>query len=102
MKQENEKNEEIMVEVTGLVTLDTPANLKLYQFLNEQNQKLHFGALYHVSGTNHTMINLRYNIFADYLDPEELLNAVRAVVLVSDVFDDQIVKEFGGKRSIDR
>lgn len=97
-----DKGDETMIEMTGVVTMDTPASPKLYKYLNEQNSSLHFGSLHHLDGKKSTLILLKYCILGDYLDPEELLNAVRATVLMSDLLDDDIVKEFGGTRFIDR
>jgi hypothetical protein len=48
------------------------------------------------------MILLKYSILGDYLDPEELLNAVRAVILMANLLDEEITEEFGGTRFIDR
>jgi hypothetical protein len=96
------KGDETIVEMAGVVTMDTPASPKLYKYLNEKNSELHFGSIHHVEGTKSTLILLKYSILGDYLDPEELLNAVRAVILMSDLLDDEITKEFGGTRFIDR
>ena len=96
------KSDETIIEVTGVVSMDTPASPKLYKYLNDKNAALHFGALHHGQGTNSSIILLKYSILGDFLDPEELLNAVRAVILMSDLLDDEITKEFGGTRFIDR
>jgi len=97
-----QKGDETIIEMTGVVTMDTPASPKLYKYLNEKNSGLHFGSIHHVEGTKSTLILLKYSILGDFLDPEELLNAVRAVILMSDLLDDEITKEFGGTRFIDR
>jgi hypothetical protein len=96
------KSDQTVIEITGFVSIDTPASPKLYKYLNDQNAALHFGALHHGQGTDSSMILLKYSILGDYLDPEELLNAVRAVILMADLLDEEITKEFGGTRFIDR
>jgi hypothetical protein len=95
------KGDETVIELAGVVAIDTPPSAKLYKYLNEKNTELHFGALHHIEGSNSTMVLLKYSILGDYLDPEELLNAVRAVILMSDLLDDEVVNEFGGKRFSD-
>jgi hypothetical protein len=97
-----EKNEATIIEMTGVVSMNTPASPKLYKYLNEQNGNLTFGALVHLEGDKSALILLKYSILGDFLDPEELLNAVRAVILMADLLDDEITKEFGGTRFIDR
>ena len=96
-----QEKDQTIIEIAGVVSIDTPASPKLYKYLNDQNAGLHFGALHHGQGTDSSMTLLKYSILGDFLDPEELLNAVRAVVLVSDMLDDEVIKEFGGRRFID-
>lgn len=93
-------NNETIVVITAIVTSGTKETPALYKFLNDTNANLRFGSLQYLSGNPSVMI-LQYTILGDFLDPEELLNAVRAVVLIADKLDDEIVKEFGGKRFID-
>jgi hypothetical protein len=45
---------------------------------------------------------LQYSLLGDFLDPAELLNAVRAIVIVADILDDEVVNEFGGRRFSDK
>ena len=40
-------------------------------------------------------------LLGDYLDPDELANAVAAVALTADELDDEAVQRFGGKRYSD-
>ena len=93
-------NNETVVVITAIVTSETKETPALYKFLNDTNVSLRFGSLQYLSGNPSVMI-LQYSILGDTLDPEELLNAVRAVVLMADKLDDEIVKVFGGKRFID-
>ena len=93
-------NNETIVVITAIVTSETKETPALYKYLNDTNAGLRFGSLQYLSGNPSVMI-LQYTLLGDFIDPEELLNAVRAVVLVADKLDDEIVKEFGGKRFID-
>jgi hypothetical protein len=45
---------------------------------------------------------LQYSLLGNFLDPEELLNALRAVVLMADILDDEVTKEFGGRKYSDK
>lgn len=93
-------NNETVVVITAIVTSETKETPALYKFLNDTNVNLRFGSLQYLPGNPSIMI-LQYTILGDFLDPDELLNAVRAVVLIADKLDDEIVKVFGGKRFID-
>jgi hypothetical protein len=44
------------------------------------------------------MLNLNGKLINN---PEELLNAVRVVVMIANKLDDEVIEEFGGKRVVD-
>ena len=94
-------DDETIVVITAMVTSETKETPALYKFINDTNTNLRFGSLQFLPGNPSIMI-LQYTILGDYLDPEELLNAVRAVVLTADKLDDEVVKVLGGKRFIDQ
>jgi hypothetical protein len=94
--------DETVVDVMAVISFDTPSSAALYKWLNEKNMNLKFGTLYHLESKKNRIMVLQYSILGDYLDPAELLNAVRAVVLVADIIDDEVVKEFGGRRFSDK
>ena len=93
-------NNETIVVLTAIVTSETKETPALYKYLNDTNAGLRFGSLQYLPGKTSVLI-LQYSILGDFLDPEELLNALRVVVLVADKLDDEIVGKFGGKRFID-
>ena len=93
-------NNETIVVLTAIVTSETKETPALYKYLNDTNAGLRFGSLQYLPGKTSFLI-LQYSILGDFLDPEELLNALRVVVLVADKLDDEIVGKFGGKRFID-
>ena len=97
-----DNEEETVVEVTGVLSFETPATPKLYKWINDKNGLIKFGTIYHLDGAKGgTLVLLQYSILGDFLDPEELLNAVRVVVLIANKLDDEVIEEFGGKRVID-
>jgi hypothetical protein len=97
-----DNEEETIVEITGVLSFETPASPKLYKWINDKNGLIKFGTIYHLDGAKGgTLVLLQYSILGDFLDPEELLNAVRVVVLIANKLDDEVIEEFGGKRVID-
>ena len=97
-----DNEEETVVEITGVLSFETPATPKLYKWINDKNGLIKFGTIYHLDGAKGgTLVLLQYSILGDFLDPEELLNAVRVVVLIANKLDDEVIEEFGGKRVID-
>jgi|LauGreDrversion4_2_1035121.scaffolds.fasta_scaffold933276_1 hypothetical protein len=94
--------DETVVDVMALISFDTPASSALYKWINEKNSNLKFGTLYHLESAKNRVMVLQYSLLGDFLDPAELLNAVRAVVIVADILDDEVVNEFGGRRFSDK
>jgi len=97
--------DETVVVIGGILTFGTPASPKLYKWINDKNALLKFGAISYYEDDDGkdpgALMLLKYSILGDFLDPEELLNALRSVTIISDVLDDQVVEEFGGKRAVD-
>ena len=102
VEQYGDSTEETVVEITGVLSFETPASPMLYEWINEKNSSIKFGTIYHLDGSKSgTLVLLQYSILGDFLDPEELLNAVRVVVLISNKLDDELIQKFGGKRVVD-
>lgn len=101
VEQYGDSDDETVVEITGVLSFETPASPKLYKWINDKNALLKFGTVYHLESDSGTLALLQYTILGDFLDPEELLNAVRVVVMISDKLDDELIREFGGKRVVD-
>lgn len=69
--------------------------------LNDRNRSLRFGKFTWESATR--QIRLEYDLLGDYLQPEELMNAVAAVARLADDHDDLLRDELGsGRRASDR
>lgn len=102
VEQYGDNPDETVVEITGVLSFETPASPKLYKWINDRNASIKFGTIYHLDGAKGgTLVLLQYSILGDFLDPEELLNAVRVVVLIANKLDDEVIEEFGGKRVVD-
>ena len=102
VEQYGDSSEETVVEISGYLSFDTPASPKLYKWINDRNASIKFGTVFHLDASKgETITLLQYSLLGDFLDPEELLNAVRAVVLIADKLDDELIEEFGGKRVVD-
>jgi hypothetical protein len=102
VEQYGDSSEETVVEISGYLSFDTPASPKLYKWINDKNASIKFGTVYHLDNSNgETVALLQYSILGDFLDPEELLNAVRVVVVIANKLDDELIEEFGGKRVVD-
>jgi hypothetical protein len=94
--------DETIVDVRGLISFDTPTSPDLYKWLNKKNSELRFGSIFHLESKQNTIMVLQYSLLGNFLDPEELLNALRAVVLMADILDDEVTKEFGGRKYSDK
>ena len=102
VEQYGDNPDETVVEITGVLSFETPASPKLYKWINDRNASIKFGTIYHLDGAKGgTLVLLQYSILGDFLDPEELLNAVRVVALIANKLDDEVIEEFGGKRVAD-
>src|SRR4051812_27329948 len=69
--------------------------------VNDRNRSLRFGKFVLHEGAR--KITLEYDLLADFLQPEELMNAVSAVAQMADEHDDLLGSELGsGRRAVDR
>lgn len=74
---------------------------ELYRHVALHANDLLFGFLNCTENEDGVMVLLSYRILGDYLDEEELLGGVIAVVASADQLDDELQGLFGGKRFID-
>jgi hypothetical protein len=93
-------NDQSIVVLNGIIASDSKSNTSVYEWINTQNAALRMGNIYHLPGKNNITI-LSYSILGDFLDPEELTNALRAVVFLADKLDDEFIQKFGGSRFVD-
>jgi hypothetical protein len=90
-----------VIDVRGVISFNTKLSSDLLIWINEKNSISKFGKIYHLDSGKNTGIFFEYSLLGNYLDKEELLNAVAAVALISDELDDEAINLFGGKRFID-
>lgn len=91
---ENETCVEIMSNVV------TGANITpdLMKFLLQKNSEIHFGAFGLLFDDT---ITFQHSITGTNLDKNEFETSLKAVAIISDHYDDEIIKMAGGKRAID-
>ena len=90
--------EEIMVVIMAYCVQGVDPREELLLGLLELNHSLSFGAFSLVGND----IFFQYALFGHTLERSNLLNAVSSVANISDEYDDQIVKKYGGQRALDR
>ncbi len=71
----------------------------LLRYLLEENVKMIFGA-FGISSDNEILFE--HSIVGSTCDRKELEASVKAVMDISDDYDDKIVERWGGKRALDR
>jgi hypothetical protein len=89
---------ETLVKLDGLIALDSKSGPAVYEWCNKVNSTLAFGTAVHLESGKNNVTIIKYALLGDFLDPEELFNALRGIVLLADNLDDQFISEFGGKR----
>lgn len=72
---------------------------ELMRFLLEENTSMIFGA-FGIDGNND--IVFEHTIVGSTCDKKELESSVKAVLEVSDEYDDRLVEKWGGQRALDR
>lgn len=84
-----------VVRVFSIVALGVPATPALTEFLASENFHLTFGHFAYDDARQGVWFI--HNLLGDFLDPEELCTAVRAVADLADHYDDLIKERFGGR-----
>jgi hypothetical protein len=88
----------VVLDELGLSTDAEPAALRA---LNDRNRSVRFAKFVLEPGGGD--IRLEYDLLGDYLQPEELINAVTSVAQMADDHDDLLRQELGsGRRAADR
>jgi hypothetical protein len=91
-------NNETLIKLDGLIALDSKSGASVYEWCNEQNIRIAFGTVTHIGSGKNNVTVLKHAILGDFLDPAELLMALRGIVLLADDLDDKFISLFGGKR----
>ncbi|MBS1536920.1 MAG: YbjN domain-containing protein [Bacteroidetes bacterium] len=86
------------IECMATVVSGAEISHELLHYLLRKNAELHFGAFGLLfDGT----IIFSHSITGANLDANELITSVHSVAIISDYYDDEIVKMAGGKRALD-
>lgn len=94
-----------VIRVSALVLDELEQNgdddLSALRAVNDRNRTLRFGKF--IWDAEKREIRLEYNLLGDWLQPEELMNALTSVAQMADAHDDLLQEELGsGRRAADR
>jgi hypothetical protein len=89
---------ETLVKLDGLIAFDSKSGAAVYEWCNQQNGPIFFGSVVHVGSRKKNLTIIKHAILGDFLDPAELLAALRAVVFLANDLGDKFISKFGGKR----
>jgi hypothetical protein len=78
-----------------------PPSPELFEFVATDGQKFFFGSLHYVPEVDDGLLVFEYTLLGDYLDADELYNALAALAVTGNDLDDELQKRFGGKRFVD-
>jgi hypothetical protein len=91
-------NKDTIVECVSHVVKGAEINEELMKFLLRKNSELHFGAFGLLfDGT----ITFSHAITGSNMDDQEFISSLKTVAMISDHYDDIIVKKAGGMRASD-
>lgn len=88
-----------MINVLAPVVFGAPPSPQLFEYLALESNQYLFGHLVGLRNDDGSIsVFLEYRLLGDYLDAEELLNAVWAIALSANDLDDEVKSRFGGER----
>ncbi len=91
--------DDAIINVRSHVVTGADPSPELMRFLLQENTGMRFGA-FGIDETNNILFE--HTIVGSTCDKKELEASVKAVLAVSDDYDDRIVERWGGQRSLDR
>ncbi|MCX8054936.1 MAG: YbjN domain-containing protein [Ignavibacteria bacterium] len=89
---------ETCVEIVSNVVTGADITPELMKFLLSKNSEIHFGAFGLLFDDT---ITFQHSIAGTNMDKNEFETSLKTVAIISDHYDDEIVKIAGGKRGID-
>lgn len=92
-------DDDAVINVRSYVVVGAEIRSDLLRYLLEENVKMIFGA-FGISADNEILFE--HSIVGSTCDKKELEASVKAVMDISDDYDDKIVERWGGKRALDR
>jgi hypothetical protein len=91
-----------IITVNSVTNWDLEPDPGLFRYVATRSNDIAFGTLSVVERRDRKCnVNLHYAMLGDTVDPDDLLNAVSAVATVADEVDDEVVRRFGGRRTIE-
>lgn len=95
----NTQQDMAIVTASSCVTQGSTVTPELTQYLLRENRRMRFGGFQLDEESN---VWFSHSILGgDHMDLTELQSCILAVVTIADHYDDALVQEYGGKRSID-
>jgi hypothetical protein len=88
-----------IVNIFAFVAIDVNVTNELIRYLNEINAKINFGKFFVIEDKK--LVICQHSLLGATLDKDELAVGLAAIAYISDQYDENIVKTFGGKRCID-
>jgi hypothetical protein len=100
---DKEGNPRSLVRIWAPLGRDVTATPELYQWAATDGQALWFGRVAVRPGKDGgpALVVLDHTLLGDYIDPEEVVSAVYAVMSSADDLDEVVHDRFGGKRYTD-
>ena len=98
-----EQENRTIVKIWSILAVEIPATPDFYQWIASEGQGYFFARMIASPPDEHgqAWVKWEYDLLGDYLDRDELLNAMHVVVGLSNDLDDEIVTKFGGRRWTD-
>lgn len=97
------QEDRVLVHLWAWILNDVQESPEVFQWVATSGGDYWMGAVQFVRGGTPAqgLLVFKYTLLGDFLDNEELANAVRAVANTADELDDELQKKFGGERFID-
>ncbi|MEY4942928.1 MAG: hypothetical protein RL254_1109 [Planctomycetota bacterium] len=90
------------VHITAPMLRDIPASEELYKWVAVNGTGFRIGCVEAFENEDKTVfLHYKYVLLADFLDEDELSTAMWTVLFTADNLDDELQKQFGGKRFVD-
>lgn len=93
-----------IVKLWSTLVVDVTPTPALYEWVATEGQSYFFAKTKASSPSDEGTVRVlwEYDLLGDYLDPQELMNALHVVVPIANDLDDQLVTMFGGRRWTDK
>jgi len=90
------------VHINAPILREVAKSAELYEWLVTQGTMYRIGFVRAIHAEDGTIsLMFRYALLADYLDEDELSTAMWSVIGTADELDEELQKQFGGKRWVD-